>query len=560
MDRFIENHADERFDVIVIGGGITGASVAYDAASRGLKTALVEKKDFSGATSSATSKLIHGGLRYLANMEFSLVRESLKERKILEDIAPNFVYPFPMLMTHYKSTLKNSKWIIKAGLTLYDILSYDRGSTWDKSKKIPLHKTISTKKALEMQPCLKEQGLTGASIFYDCMSIFPERLTLAFIRSAIAFGAKVSNYTKVDGFVLDDSNRVGGVKVTDVLNDTQHEIRGDITINCGGPWADIILGVAKKGEVNETLRRSEGIHIITEQKVCDGSVVASMTPKGRHFFLIPWRGHTLIGTTDKEYVGSPDEYRVTKESIVELIDEVNSTFGEGFIKFEEVKHTYGGLRPLVEEQTEGTYESSRKYEIYDNAEDGLEGLITVEGGKYTTSRNLAQKVMDLVWQKTSKPMGQAITAMRYLNGCEIRDIKTFIEEAKRKHPRFGAGTLEYVARHYGNEYEKVLGIAEKDKKYAQVVTHDGEILAEVVYAIRHEMARSLSDIVLRRTGIATLGNPGDDILREVAAIAAEELGWDEGRKARELKDTAGLLAIPGMGAESGAEAKPGRKR
>ncbi len=559
MERFIEKHTKEHFDVIVVGGGITGASVAYDAASRGLKTALVEKKDFSGATSSATSKLIHGGLRYLANMEFSLVRESLKERKILEDIAPNFVYPFPMLMTHYKSTLKNSKWAIKAGLTIYDILSYDRGKTWDESKKIPLHKTISTRKAVEMQPCLKEQKLTGASIFYDCMSIFPERLTLAFIKSAIAFGAKVANYTKVDGFIVDDAGRVAGVKVTDTLNDTHHEIKGDITINCGGPWADILLGLAKKGEVNETLRRSEGIHIITDKKVDDGSVVASMTPKGRHFFLIPWRGHTLIGTTDKEYVGSPDQYRVTRQSIMELIDEVNSTFGEGFVKFDEVKHTYGGLRPLVEEQTEGTYESSRKYEIYDNAADGLDGLITVEGGKYTTSRNLAQKVMDLVWQKTSKPMGQAITAMRYLHGCEIRDITTFIEGAKQKHPGFSAKTLEYVGRHYGTEYEKVLGIAEKDKKYAEVVTHDGEILAEVVFAIRHEMAGSLSDIVLRRTGIATLGNPGEDILHKVAAVAARELGWDKKKKEREYRAVVELLAIPGMGTEDNRETTSGRK-
>ncbi|MRR35578.1 glycerol-3-phosphate dehydrogenase/oxidase, partial [bacterium] len=486
MERFIEKHTDERFDVIVIGGGITGASVAYDAASRGLKVALLEKNDFSGATSAATSKLIHGGLRYLANNEFSLVRESLKERKILEDIAPNFVYPFPILMTHYKTSLKKSKWVMKAGLTIYDILSYDRGSTWDESKKIPLHKTISKEKAHEMQPCLREQDLTGASIFYDCMSIFPERLTLAFIKSAVSFGAKISNYARVEGFLMDGDNRVAGVKALDVLNNVSHEIRGDITINCGGPWADIILGLAGKGEMNETLRRSEGIHIITCKKISDSSVVASMTPTGRHFFLIPWRGHTLIGTTDKEYIGSPDKWRVTKESIMELIAEVNATFGEGFVTFEDVRHTYGGLRPLVEEQTEGTYESSRKYEIYDNAEDGLEGLITVEGGKFTTSRNLAEKVLDLVWKKTEKPMGQVITDRRYLTGCEIRDITAFIDSIKKKVQDFGTETLDYLGRHYGNEYEKVLDLARKSGELTDVVSPDGEILAEVVFAIRHE--------------------------------------------------------------------------
>lgn len=545
MERFIEKHVNERFDVVIIGGGITGASVAYDAATRGLKVALLEKKDFSGATSAATSKLIHGGLRYLANNEFSLVRESLRERKVLEDIAPNFVYPFPMLMTHYKSSLKNSKWVMKLGLTLYDILSYDRGRTWDESKKIPLHRTVSAKEAVEMQPCLGDQVLTGASVFYDCKSIFPERLTLAFIKSAVAFGAKVSNYAKVDGFIMDSPDKVTGVRVTDVLTNTAHEVRGDIIINCGGPWADILLGLAKKGEVNETLRRSEGIHIITEKKIDEGSVLASMTAKGRHFFLIPWRGHTLIGTTDKEYIGSPDEYRVTKESILELIEEVNSVFGQDFITFEDVRYTYGGLRPLVEEQTEGTYESSRKYEIYDNAFDGLEGLITVEGGKYTTSRNLAEKVMDLVWKKTEKPMGQVITDRRYLSGCEIRDIHAFIDVIKQKNPDFRPDTLEYLGRHYGTEYEKVLEIARSAGEYAGVVSGDGEILAEAVFAVRHEMARSLSDVVLRRTGISTLGNPGEDILRHVADVAAKELGWDDRKVEEEYEKTVRLLTVPG---------------
>lgn len=545
MNRFIETHQDERFDVIVIGGGITGATVAYDAASRGLKVALLEKKDFSGATSAATSKLIHGGLRYLANLEFSLVRESLRERKVLEDIAPNFVYPFPMLMTHYKLSFKKSKWAMKAGLTIYDILSYDRGTTWDESKKIPLHKTVAVEKAMEMQPSLKGQVLTGASIFYDCMSIFPERLTLAFIKSAVAFGAKVSNYAKIDSFIMEGAGKVVGVKVTDALSGRQVEVRGDVTVNCGGPWADILLGVAKQGEVSETLRRSEGIHIITEQKTNDGSVVASMTPKGKHFFLIPWRGHTLIGTTDKEYVGSPDDYHVTRESIMELIDDVNSTFGEGFVKFEDVKHTYGGLRPLVEEQTEGTYESSRKYEIFDNASEGLDGLITVEGGKYTTSRGLAQKVVDLVRDKTDKPMNLVITDRRYLYGCEIRDITAFIEKIRKKHPQVPGHTLEYLGRHYGTEYGKILEIIREDKEYAEVVSPDGEILAEVVFAIRNEMARSLSDIVLRRTGIATLGSPGDAVLRKVAAVAARELGWDDARMEQEYRDTVNGLKIPG---------------
>jgi glycerol-3-phosphate dehydrogenase len=405
---------------------------------------------------------------------------------------------------------------------------------------------VSIEKAFEMQPSLKGQALTGASIFYDCMSIFPERLTLAFIKSAVAFGAKVANYARIDSFIMNGPDRVAGVKVTDVLTGRQVEVRGDVTINCGGPWADILLGLAKQGgTVNETLRRSEGIHIITAKKTSESSVLASMTPKGKHFFLIPWRGHTLIGTTDKEYVGSPDEYRVTKESIMELIADVNSTFGDGFVKFEDVIHTYGGLRPLVEEQTEGTYESSRKYEIFDNASEGLDGLITVEGGKYTTSRGLAQKVIDLVRDKVDKPMNLVITDRRYLYGCEIRNVNAFMESIKGKNPDVPEATLEYLGRHYGTEYGKVLEIARESGEFGEVVSTDGEILAEAVFAVRNEMARTLSDIVLRRTGIATLGNPGEDILRKVAAVAARELGWDDRKTEDELCRTAEELKIPG---------------
>ncbi len=546
MKRFIETYDGKPFDVLIIGGGITGAALAYDAASRGLRVALLEKRDFSWATSAVTSKLIHGGVRYLANLEFNLVRESLRERTILENIAPNFVAPMPMLFTHSRGSLMNNKWVVKCGLVLYDLLSYDRNRVWDCSKTIPPHKTLGPQQVLRMQPLVREAGLTGASLFHDCTSVFPERLTLAFIKSAVRYGAQVANYARVEAFLFDEGRRIQGVRARDLLSDRTHEITSRITINCGGPWADLILGLARGEAEDKQLRRSEGIHLITRRRlVQEGSVVGSMTPKGRHFFLIPWRGHTLIGTTDKEYIGDPDDYRVTKESILELIDEVNASYGAGDLSYEDIQYVYGGLRPLVEDQTEETYTSSRRYEIYDNAADGLDGLITVEGGKYTTSRNLAEKVMDLVWNKLEDvPMGHTITDRTYLAGCEIRDLRAFLETLKHDNPDFEANTLEYLGRNYGTEYARILALARADQNLAQVVSHDGEILAEALYAMRHEMARSLSDIVLRRTGIATLGNPGEETLRTVAELAAGELGWDSARKKRELAATVDLLSVP----------------
>jgi glycerol-3-phosphate dehydrogenase len=546
MQRFIENHTDEHFDVIVIGGGISGASVAYEAATRGLKVALLEKNDFSWATSAATSKMIHGGLRYLVNGEILLVRESLRERRVLENIAPNFVYPWPMMMTHYKTPLKNNKWIVKIGMLVYDALSYDKNFTWDACKKIPSHRTISKKEVMQNEPHVRSEGLTGASIFCDCISIFPERLTLAFIKSAVAYGAKVSNYTRVEGFMMGPENNVTGVKVRDLLNNKTCEVSGTITVNCGGPWADIVLGLAKsKGDGSSTLRRSEGIHIITSKHLLSGKfTVASMTPSGRHFFLIPWRNHTLIGTTDKPFTGNPDDYHVTRESIMELIDDINSSFSDGKLSYADVKHTYGGLRPLVEDDTSETYSSSRKYEIYDNKKDGLNGLITVEGGKYTTSRKLAENCLNIVASKMEQSLGQSVTDKQFLTGCEIKNLDAFLSDIQKENSDFSKSTMDYLGRNYGTEYAEIIKLARADKTLSETLNEDGEILAQVVYAVRAEMARTLPDIIMRRTGIGTLGNPGESILRKVANVTARELHWDANRVEQEISNTVKLLTLP----------------
>ncbi|HOE20878.1 MAG TPA: glycerol-3-phosphate dehydrogenase/oxidase [Spirochaetota bacterium] len=541
MKRFIEENSKEQFDVIIIGGGITGAAVAYEAATRGLHVALLEKKDFGWATSAATSKLIHGGLRYLAYMEIPLVRESLRERRILENIAPTLVYPFPFMIPNYKSLL-NNRWVLKMGMIMYDILSFDKGWTWDRSKKIPLHSQISREKALQEEPNLKAEGLTAATIYYDCQSIFPERLTLMFIKSAVNYGAKVANYAEVKDFLY-RNNSIAGVTVYDTLNNKEIDIEGKLIINCGGPWADIILKKAENGTVKHQIRRSEGIHIITKP-IVNKYAVTLMSKKGRHFFLIPWRGYSLIGTTDKEYIGNPDNYRVTKESIQELLDDVNEYFGDGTLSYNDIKYTYGGLRPLVEDQVEGTYQSSRRYEIYDNAEEGVQGLITVEGGKYTTSRNLAVKVMKVVEKKLKYSLPKSITHKQHLAGCEIKDLEAFFNTVYTSDTSFDKKSLEVLAKYFGTEIDTVIKIAGSNKKFREIVTHDGEILAEVIYAIRHEMARTLPDIVFRRTGICTAGNPGNDKLTLVAETAAKELRWDKKELSMQLNEVKQRLQLP----------------
>jgi len=246
MKRFIETYKNKEFDLIVIGGGITGATVAYEAASRGLSVALLEKNDFGSATSAATSKMIHGGLRYLSTFEFALVRESLKERRVLMNIAPNFVHPMPFIFSVYeKDKVPNYK--MKIGMWLYELLSYDKNRLWDKSRTMPKHKSILPDEVLKLVPGALKDGLVGGHLYYDCSSHSPERLTLAFIKSAVRYGAGVANYSEVKDFIIEKGKKyktIKGVKVTDKLNHTQHEVKGKMVINCAGPWADILLGKA----------------------------------------------------------------------------------------------------------------------------------------------------------------------------------------------------------------------------------------------------------------------------------------------------------------------------
>ena len=542
MDRFIEDHNGKEYDIIIIGAGITGAALAYEVSARGYSTALVDKCDFGSATSAATSKLIHGGLRYLKNFEFGLIRESLRERKIFMNIAPNFIYPLQMLIPTYKD-FQSSKLVLKTGLVMYDMLAFDKKKTWDPGKNISRHEFIPREKVLAMEPDLNRKGLTGAILFYDSQSIFPERLTLAFIKSAAKNNADVSNYTEVTGFIYSNKKAVSGVKVKDKLTGKEKEIRGKLTVNCTGPWADILLNIAERGESANHIKRSEGIHIITNS-LGNGHALLQRTKRGRHLFILPWRGHSLIGTTDKEYKGDPDEYHITRESISDFIEEINEIYEREYIKYEDIKFAYGGLRPIVESDTKGTYISSRKYEIYDNAKDGFENLITVEGGKYTTSRNLATKTANLIDKKFNRKPAKSVTDRDYLFGCDIKNIEAFIERIVKLNKDFDGNTVITLSKYYGTEIFDLLNIAKENEEFSIPLNNDGEILAQVIYAIQKEMAKKLSDIIFRRTGIGTLGHPGKDVLEKVAGIAAGKLGWDQERMEKEIEETEKQLMVP----------------
>lgn len=534
MQRDLKAMSQKVYDLLIIGGGITGSAVAWDAALRGLSVALVDKGDFGAATSAATSKLIHGGLRYLKSLEVGLVRESLQERRVMEIIAPHLVYPLPFIFPAYGWGMRGLPAVYSA-MVFYDTLSFDRKWLNDDDKKIPGHERYSADELLALAPGLEKRDLKGGVVYYDCQMYSPERLTLEFILSACEYGADVANYAEAQDLIL-AGDAVIGARVRDLFTERVYNLQATVTINATGPWADIMLA-RLRGRTHHGLIRSKGIHIITRPLGQERGITLQ-TPQGRHFFILPWRGHSLIGTTDEVYKGHPDDFKVSESDIMGLISEVNATYPTAKLTRTDVLFQYGGLRPIVEKETSveiEVYDASRKYEIYDHAvDDQIKGFITVIGGKYTTSRNLAQQLVDLTLVKLERDPVACLTHTTPLYGGEMSRFASFLDRARKRRPAgLPDDMLANLCRNYGTRYLEVLGSAEK-KHLRPVCRHLPDIMAEVVYAMEREMAVSLSDVLFRRTGLCTLGNPGEDVIEAVAEVMAKTLKWNKARRLSEI--------------------------
>lgn len=533
MKREVAALAQKAYDLLIIGGGIAGASIARDAVLRGLSVALVEKDDFAGATTAASSKLIHGGLRYLQNLELGLVRESLRERRIWSNIAPHMVHPLMFLMPLYDKRIRG-RLKMALGLTAYDLLAYDRNRLEDPEKSIPSHRTLSREEAVAMEPGIESPQLTGATIFYDYQMHFPERLALACLHSAVEGGAVVANYVEAREFIVEDG-RVAGARMRDnIQSSPDFPVRARLTINAAGPWADLLLDTLTGGQASRRLIRSKGIHILT-RPLTDDHAVAALTSKG-HYFILPWRGYSLIGTTDTVYRGDPDGFRVTEKDIADFIESINEAYPAARLQRSDVLYFYGGLRPIVDQTSTvvaeagmDSYTASRAAEIVDHAgENGLEGILTAIGGKWTTARHLAEQVVDMVLVKLGEEYCPAKTAETPVYGGDTGIFAEFVQQARDRYQALPDDIVEHLALNYGTAMNEVLLSAEEDPAlYARLEEDRPEIAAEVVYAVRNEMALALDDVLLRRTGIGAIGQPADETVTGVTRLMAEALGWTE---------------------------------
>jgi glycerol-3-phosphate dehydrogenase len=526
----------DEFDLVVIGGGITGAGVALDAASRGYSVALVERDDYASGTSSRSSKLVHGGLRYLQNFDLGLVREALLERSLLVRLAPHLVRPIPLLVASFGN--KRPDRLMGMGLNMYDVMAYSRrgrsrrsrdGEGGEEEWSPERHRIVDADETRELLPALSAREPTAAYLFYDCQTD-DVRLVLTVLGEAERFGAVCANSCEVVGLV-EREGRAAGVLVRDALGGAEVELRADNVVNATGVWADQIRpGELYAEEEMPIIRPSRGTHVTLSREdlpVNAGAIVPA--GEGRTIFVLPWLGRTLVGTTDNDYEGPLEHIPPSGEDVDYLLGACNEFF-ETSLSREDLTGAYAGVRPLISTgDPKKSVDISRKAELYETSS----GLVTITGGKLTTWRRMAKMAVDRIVEREGREAP-----------CRTHEIPLGMPAADGELPAVEGvddDSRAHLADRYGHAAVDVLELAGSDPALVRRITPDlPDLVAEAVFAAKREQVRSLSDVLLRRTRVGLLdarrlcgaAAEGPDL---VAGALGRELGWDDARVERELE-------------------------
>ena len=499
-DELLVKLRTQSFDVLVIGGGIVGAGIARDAAMRGLRVALVEKGDFASGTSSKTSKLIHGGLRYLEHGRLGLVFESLRERRILRTIAPQLVWPLSLMMPVYRGDPR-ARWKIAAGLTLYDWLAWQ--------DRLGGPRMLSATKAREHEPWLAAEGLRGAGSYTDCQ-MDDARLCLANILQAIQFGAACGNYVKL--LALEQAKgRLCGAAVEDVRTGQQFDVRAAVIVNAAGPWADTVRRMSDR-TAGPRLAPTKGIHLVVPRLTTQPLFVQHRRDR-RMIFVLPWGGdYSLIGTTESSGIADLDALRATGSEVEYLLEAVNRVLLPAHrLHGSDVVATFAGARPLLAFSGSST-KASREYRL----EIDQQGLVSVLGGKYTTYRLMAKQAVDLISRRLRPTPERCLTdQVGLLEPAHPVALNRWQDVTARLAPDL----LARLLTRYGTGAFRILELLAFDPQLAQpVCPHHDVLQAELVYAIREELACTVSDVLFRRTRMAYSACQGLDLLSTITEL------------------------------------------
>ncbi len=548
--------AGERFEVVVIGGGITGAGVALDAASRGYSVALLERDDYAAGTSSRSSKMVHGGLRYLQNFDLGLVREALLERQLMVRLAPHLVYPTPFLVPALGEDRRDRR--VGLGLNMYDVMAttrVGRSRREMRSAKVEdedywspdRHRTIDRSEILEMIPALASREPKSAYLFYDCQTD-DVRLVLTVLGEAERFGAVMLNGVEVIE-VLATNGRASGVACIEAESGQRLEVGADNVINATGVWADRIRPEEMLEEEDvPRIAPSRGTHLILDSGDLAMERAACIVPaaEGRAIFALPWYGHTLVGTTDGDYDGDISHPTPAARDIEYLLDAVNSFFGLS-LRSSDLAGAYAGVRPLISSgDSRRSVDISRKAELYETSS----GMLTITGGKLTTWRRMAKQAVDRLVEREGREAPCHTAEIPLGMPARAEDL-----EAPEG---VGERSVSQLAFRYGHAARGVLQLARDDRRLAgPIVAELPDLLAEAAIAARLEQARSVADVLLRRTRLGILAATklrSAEAVRPVAEAIGRELGWSRRRIRQEAEAWPPLARQEGVdpaGAEPG---------
>jgi len=555
LERDVAALSSQTFDVCVIGGGITGLCIAHDAATRGLTVALLERGDFAEGTSSASTKLIHGGTRYLEHYEFGLVREALRERRLLMRLAPHQMRPLPFLFPLYKGG-PVPPWMLRAGMTVYDALAWDRNQDTLADKRFPWHTFIGPKLVLEREPALQPEGLLGAVVYADGQAPTPMRRCIALARTAASNGARRANYAQV-GALGGGQGRREKAEVLDRLTGKTFAVKAKSFVNCAGIWATDVMALLGK-PLPLQLKPSKGIHLVT-RALGRSHALIHMGKDDLRLMVIPWRGKSLIGLTDDFYEGDLERIRANVQEAQRLLDGVNQLVPEARVTLEDVEHSYAGVRPLVYRPGKSASDLSRRYQLGDHAKaSGVAGMSSILGGKLTTSRSLAETVVDRLAGMVGQS-GRSATASLPIGGGDIGVVEEYLTRvAEPSRGLVDEECLRELIASYGSDHVAVLDYVRKDSRLGRRIAPDRPfVLAQVHHAVEQEMATCVADVAFRRTDAGNLGDRSGEIGRAIADELTGLLSLTPEQKSRQLTDYLDHLAMDGVAPSAAATASQG---
>jgi glycerol-3-phosphate dehydrogenase len=546
MKRDLNRMSSKSYDIVVIGGGIFGACIAYDAATRGYSVALVEKDDFGGATSYASMRVIHGGLRYLQSGNIPLMINMKKEQQHWLQIAPHLIRPMPCIISTYKNLTK-SQLAYTAALLVNNTSNWLVNQKIRKDRHLPYGRLLSQPECLERLPDLEKQGLTGGALWDEAYMESSERLLLAFLQSAAQSGADIANYAKVCGF-LKQNDRVCGVIVKDQVNGQSFDISAKLVINSAGAWVDPILQKAGRKSPEPNYHLSIAFNIVT-RKLFDGFLAGfparpqrnggSRLGYGPVLFAVPWGDYTLIGTRHLPYSGSPDEHSIHEEDVQGFLDEINSACPGLKLRMEDVCSVVSGYLPMIKPQPGSqNVKLVRDIQIFDHASEGVQGIITVIGVRYTLARYIAQKAINLAVQKLGDDERPCTTGDQPLIGGDFDAFDNLRRHALANCPaNVTSSTLDQLLRFYGSEYIKVLQLVNENVHWAEPLTPGKDALAaQVVYAAREEMGLKIYDVLQRRIGVFPLAEADEKTLERCAEIMGLIHNWNSEQRRGALEE------------------------